>query len=54
VEFGSSADFVIVYILFKGLNSIGYGYLVDPVAWGLVESIQKDSKIKQLLLGIDI
>jgi hypothetical protein len=35
------------YFLFKALTSVGYGILTDPVAWGLVDSIQKDGKIKQ-------
>ena len=51
MEFLLSVDLVRVYTLFKALNSIGYGILTDPVAWGLVESIQADGKIKQLLLG---
>jgi hypothetical protein len=40
--------------LFLALTPVGYGVLVDPVVWGLVDTIQKDTKIKQLLLCIDI
>ena len=53
MEFLLSIDLALVYILFKHY-SIGYGNLVDPVAWGLVDFLQKDSKIKQYLLSNDI
>lgn len=36
------------------MSTIGYGSLVDPVAWGLVDVIQKDCKIKQYLLVYNI
>lgn len=54
VDFSPSADLVRVYIPFKALTSVGYGIIVDPVAWGLVDFIQKDGKFKQYLLFYNI
>jgi hypothetical protein len=40
-RFSTSLYFIIA------LNLLGYGAVTDPVAWGLVDYLQKDGKIKQ-------